>query len=665
MLARVLIYGIASAITKNQRDSMSLRFLFVLPGWKGLNMIEISLKNIEKYYGANLILKDVSFDIKKGERIGLLGKNGAGKTTLFKIIAELEGFENGARMVRKGADIGVLDQIPQCPDGYTAYDVLYSAFNEIHALHERMQEIETDMSRNGDAKELLEKYGHLQHKFESLNGYAVEDNIKRICIGLKIDNRLAVTKFRELSGGEQTRVILGRLMLQKPDILLLDEPTNHLDLGSIEWLEDFLKTYKGTVVVISHDRYFLDRVVERIIEIVNGKAEIYEGSYSYYAKEKEERYLNRLESYEQQQKKVRQLEASAKRMHEWAKIADNPSMHKRAFSMEKRIEKMEKVEKPHSEKGIVSTFCEYGFSGKDVITAMSIVKSFEGRALIDRADFAVKKGERVAVLGNNGTGKSTLIKCITGEMKIESGSIKVGESIRSAYLPQVIAFERPQLTILDTIRDVMEISEGEARGLLAKYKFGKDDVNKLVESLSGGEKSRLRLCILMQKDVNLLLLDEPTNHLDIESREWLENALSEFEGTIVFISHDRYFINKFATRISQLFDGRITDFYGDYEYYKAKLQEQLKRSELPEKQKSGKALQSELKPAKSGVEDGKTRMMKLEGMIMELESQFASIDNDMQRYADDYGRLNQLYRQKTAVESQLQELYDEWVTLTS
>lgn len=469
-------------------------------------MIEIAVKDLEKYYGANHVLKGATFEVMQGERLGLLGKNGSGKTTLFKIVAGLEKCDGGALMMRKGASVGMLDQIPQYPEGFTAYDVLYTAFEELHQVHAQMKEIERLMSEGNTGDELLKKYGRLQHAFEAQNGYLIEECIAKACTGLKINSNMSSTAFNNLSGGEKTRVMLGRIILQNPDILLLDEPTNHLDLSSVEWLEDFLEEYKGTMMIISHDRYFLDRVVNRIVELVDGKAELYEGNYTYYAGEKEERYLSQLQKYEQEQKKIRQLEAAAKRMHEWAKMADNPAMYKRAFSIEKRIERMEKTDKPVKEQGMKTLFNENEFSGNDVISVRDVIKGFSEVKVLNGVNFTVRKGEMVAVLGDNGSGKSTLIRIITGELEPERGFAKTGESIRYAYLPQHVTFEEPELSILDTVRNALKVSEGNARELLARYKYRKDDIYKTVKNLSGGEKSRLRLCIQMQNNVTCCFL---------------------------------------------------------------------------------------------------------------------------------------------------------------
>jgi ATPase subunit of ABC transporter with duplicated ATPase domains len=627
-------------------------------------MIEIALKDLEKYYGANHVLKGVTFEVMQGERLGLLGKNGTGKTTLFKIIAGPEKCDSGALMMRKGASVGILDQIPQYPEGLTAYDVLYTAFEELHQVHAQMKEIERLMSEGNTGDELIKKYGRLQQAFEAQNGYLIEESIARVCTGLKIDSNMNSTGFNDLSGGEKTRVTLGRLILRNPDILLLDEPTNHLDLNSVEWLEDFLGEYKGTIVIISHDRYFLDRVVNRIVELVDGKAELYEGNYSYYAREKEERYLNQLQKYEQEQKKIKQLEAAAKRMHEWAILADSRALHRRAFSIEKRIERMDKTDKPVKEQGMKALFNENEFSGNDVITVRGAIKSFSELKVLNGVNLSVRKGEIVAVLGDNGSGKSTLIKIITGELKPDSGFAKMGESIRYAYLPQHVAFEEPELSILDTVRNALKLSEGNARELLARYKYRKDDIYKTVKNLSGGEKSRLRLCIQMQNDVNLLLLDEPTNHLDIQSLEWLEDALSEFGGTIVFVSHDRYFINRFATRICELKDGRIMDYYGDYEFFKGKKLEAQEKEEAILLEHKNNIRREPLKQViKTKTEDEGEAAVRLEERISGLEARLASIDDEMQAHADNYEKLEELYKEKLKAEEELEGLYGQWEAL--
>lgn len=624
-------------------------------------MIEIALQNIEKYYGANHVLKGITFEIIQGERIGLLGKNGAGKTTLFKVLAGVEAIDGGNKMVRKGATIGLLDQIPNFPESYTTYDVLYSAFGDLMKVHNQMRELEKLMEKEV-TDEVLKRYGNLQQLFEAKDGYSIEDNINRICIGLKIDNDMAVKEFNKLSCGEKTRIMLGRLMLEKPDILLLDEPTNHLDLSSIEWLENFLSEYKGTAIIISHDRYFLDKVVNRIVEIVDGKAELYEGNYSYYVSEKQQRYEIQMARYNEEQKKIRQLEEAAKRMHEWAKIADSGAMHRRAFSIEKRIERMEKTDKPIIERNISGGFSEYDFSSKDVILAKGLRKYFGDKKVIENLDLLIQKNERAAILGDNGSGKSTLIKIITGEIEPDGGMIKLGESIKYAYLPQIVTFDNPKLSILETVIQELNMQEGPVRSLMAKYKFKQEDVHKTVENLSGGEKSRLRLCIMMQKDVNLLILDEPTNHLDIVSREWLESALEDFSGTLVFVSHDRYFINKFASRICEMVDGNIEDYYGDYEYYKErKAIKQEQKESLPVKKEKVKREKGE-KPNKK-EDDSYKKLEELENLINSLEEKLKDINISMENSGDDYEALSSLYDEKTTIEEELDTLYEQWVSL--
>lgn len=636
-------------------------------------MIEIGLKEIEKYYGANQVLKNVSLDILQGEHVGLLGRNGAGKSTLFRIIAGQESPDKGQRMVRKGAVIGMLEQIPEYPAQYTADEVMRTAFGDLHAIQKQLQELEQQMAGNAGAPpddSVLTRYGRLQEQFEVGGGYAMEDSMNRVCTGLKMDARILSARFVELSGGEKTRVLLGKLFLTDPDILLLDEPTNHLDLQSMEWLEEFIAQYRGTVVVISHDRYFLDRTVERIIELTDSRAESYPGNYSFYATEKEERTTRQLEKYEQEQKKIKQLEDAARRMHEWAKNADNPAMHKRAFSIEKRIERMEKTEKPRKERRLTSGFTEQEFSSREVIRAEGICKSFESRRVLDGLDFIVFKEEHTAILGDNGSGKSTLLKLITGELLPDIGCVKLGDSIRYAYLPQVVLFEEDGLSILETVRNCLKINEGEARALLAKYRFRSEDVHKVVGNLSGGEKSRLRLCLLMQAEVNLLILDEPTNHLDIESREWLEKALEDFGGTLVFVSHDRYFIRRFATRVSELQAGKITDYDGGYEFYrtvKASLQASCQSDSpgrKPLEQPARHEVQNAETPAAKGISKNiLARVQELEKEIEEEERQLAETERSLEGCGADYVRLAGLLQERDRLKESIDRRLALWESL--
>lgn len=626
-------------------------------------MAEIVCQNVHKYYGTNHILKGVSFEIYEGERVGLLGKNGAGKTTLFKILKGIEPFEEGQVFIPKGKQMEVLDQIPEFPRNYTVKDVLKTGFDYLMSIQEQMKALEAGMGRNHEPA-MLKQYGELATLFEAKGGYMMETDMAMVCEGLMIDTRMQNELFYKLSGGEQTRVNLARIILKKPDILLLDEPTNHLDMMSCEWLEEYLNSFKGTVVVISHDRYFLDRIVTRIIELEHGKAVFYSGNYSKYIREREERLQKQAEMYEQEQKKIRQLEEAAKRLHEWANRADNKSMHKRAFAMERRIEWLKKTEKPPVEKKLTAQFREKEFSGKDFIKIRNVSKSFDGHQVLENISLLVRKGDRIGLLGPNGCGKTTLLNIITGGLKPDTGEVVIGNSVRYAFLPQIIKFDRPELTMLDTVRYEMEWSEDTARNRLAAFDFTGEEVFKPVSSLSGGEKSRLKLFLLMQQEINLLILDEPTNHLDIPSREWIERTLESFGGTLLFVSHDRYFISKFATRIWDLNNGVITDFNGTYEEFRLWRQAgNIVRQEVKEVKKETKKPE-ESRKKKTNPKEAERKLKVLEREIAEYESAMEEIDRQMEAEASNYEKLQELLKEKEELKNKTDILYENWMELS-
>jgi len=522
-------------------------------------MIDISVNDLNKYYGSNHVLKGITLEIYSGEKVGLLGKNGSGKTTLFRVITGDEEYESGSISVSSGKKIEILAQIPVFAENDTVDDILRSSFCEIAEIHMAMKKIEGDCNPT-----VLARYGRLMDEYERLGGYDIDFRIDKICNGMNIGENLRHSPFSLLSGGEKTRVNLARILLRDCDILLLDEPTNHLDLHSLAWLEGFLRDFKGTVVVISHDRAFLDNVVSRVIEIDDGKANFYSGNYTFYVEEKERLFLSQVEQYKNQQRKIAQLETAVKRQRVWAAINPaNTGLAKRALAMEKRIEQMDKIERPVKSRKMTEDFNSGGYAAKEVLSLENVCKSYGDNILLDNVSLSIGRNERVALIGDNGCGKTTLVRLIMGEESCDSETIKVSSNAKIAYMPQIISFDDDNATILETLRNTTGLSEENARSILANFRFKAPDVLKKVGNLSGGEKSRLKLCLLMQDKVNFLVLDEPTNHLDIESREWIEEALSDWDCTMLFISHDRYFLNKFASKVWSMKDGGIEVFDGE------------------------------------------------------------------------------------------------------
>jgi ATPase subunit of ABC transporter with duplicated ATPase domains len=567
-------------------------------------------------------------------------------------------------MIRKGATIGYLDQIPSYPEEFKVIDVLNSAFEEVHKVGLEVRSLAAEMSeiKNHDLDRIMKKYGEKLQLFEHLGGYEVEDKINKICTGLKIDDSLRTRLFNTLSGGEKTRIVLARILLQNSDILLLDEPTNHLDMESLEWLEDFLLQYNGTVLTVSHDRYFLDKVVNRIIEIEDGEADVYHGNYSYYVDEKERRLLEQFEAFQDQQKKVKAMEKTIKMLMEWGDRGDNPKFHRKAASMQKRLDKMDKIERPTLEKAKIQLdFSGSERSGKDVISIRSLSKSFGSNKLFNNINMGVQYGEKVAIIGKNGSGKSTLFKILLGENIPDSGEFTLGSNLKIGYLEQNVAFNDENHTVLEEFRDSFVCSEGQGRRILAKFLFYGEDVFKTVKNLSGGEKSRLKLCQLMHQDINLLLLDEPTNHLDIESREMLEDALNNFIGTILFISHDRYFLNKISEKIYELKSGNLDVFLGNYEYYKEKCLEKVE-SQLVETTKPVVNKNFVKRQPLSPSESNKKLQEKLEAEISNLEDCIKDKDIEMQNSFDNYELLNILFNEKEELQKELDLVIEEWLS---
>ena len=625
-------------------------------------MIDISVSNVSKEFEVGRkILDGLTFQVDTGERVGLLGKNGAGKTTLFRILTgELEPDE-GQVSVASGKRVGLISQIPVYPAGYTVEAVLRAAFQRLQDMEEEMESLTARMAAGESDPALLRRYDALTAAFESGGGYDVETPLNKVCNGLDISADMRARPFADLSGGEKTRVNLGRLILEDTDILLLDEPTNHLDLRCTEWLEDYLSRFKGTVLTISHDRWFLDKVVDRVIELENGRAEFYAGNYSYYVEEKEHRYQEKLKQYEKEQAKIEQLQAAADKMHLWA-FMGNDKLHKRAFSMEKRIARLRKTDKPRKDRKLEIKFGEREFRGDEVMVIKDLKKSFGDRTLFQHVDLEVVGGERIALLGDNGTGKSTLIKMIMGEERPDEGKIRLGPTVKIGYLPQIIHFDRPDRNLVDTMLYAQNCSTQEARDRLAAFDFRGEDVFKSVSALSGGEQSRLRLCMLMDNKINLLILDEPTNHLDLNSREWIEEAVADYTGNLLFVSHDRYFINQFATRIWMLEDGKITDFEGTFAEYRAWKEKKLpvpppKKEEAPPKKEKPKRT--------GGTKLLEKEVAAAEREVTRAEERMYDLTQEIEASSSDYLKLTELYEQREALEEEIAHLYANWERLSA
>lgn len=534
-------------------------------------MIEASISNISKTFGEDLIFENISFDIKTNERIGLIGPNGSGKTTIIKILYGLENIQKGTFSFRKGTKLGYLDQIPDYEDSVIVLEILEKAFVETYKVKKAMDDLSMTFS-NLDEKKLesaLKEYSRLTEIYEQLDGYETETKINKVCSGLKISNSMRSTEFNKLSGGEKTRITLAKILLEEPSILMLDEPSNHLDLESIEWLENYLKNYKGSVLIVSHDRYFLDNVCKKLVELSTYKAHVYHGNYSYYVIEKERRFLLELKIYLSQQKSIKRMEDQIKRYRIWGVMRDSDKMFKRAKELEHRLSKVERLDKPKYENDKMKLkSIDTSRSGKRVLEAFNVNKSFGELELLKDAYIDLIFQDRLAILGNNGTGKTTLLRILLEDTSLEDTNFKWGSKLNVGYLAQEVLFAEENESVLDYFMNEHSVNQGVARRELAKALFIRDDVLKKIKVLSGGEKSKLKLCSLTFNQTNLLILDEPTNHLDIDSREILEEMLGDFKGTILFISHDRYFIKKIASRIGEIESKQITYYEGDYDYFR-------------------------------------------------------------------------------------------------
>ncbi|RRJ62492.1 ATP-binding cassette domain-containing protein [Paenibacillus oralis] len=667
----------------------------------------IQCQNIQKYYGAELVLSDVTFEIKTGETVGLIGRNGTGKTTLMKLLTGKEHPDRGQLHIRKNARIGALAQIPDYQNGETVRGVLLEAFAELRLMQAEMKRLEAEMSAAGadsgaagSMDGLLRRYGELQESFERGGGYEIDASIDRVAGGLGIPAEQFSRPFSSLSGGEKTKVGLAVILLQQPDLLLLDEPTNHLDMAAIEWLETYIRTFAGTVVIISHDRYFLDAVADKIIELEDGEAFTYHGNYSTYKEEKERRLLQQFADYQEQQKKIKKMQETIKQLIEWGNRSNppNPSFHRRAASMQKALDRMVKLKRPILErKKIDLQLQQADRSGNDAVVLREVGCVRGVRRLYSGLTHTLRYGEAAVLIGPNGTGKSTLLKNVLGLEPPEEGEARLGARIDAGYLAQQSAPADHEETVLQFFRDEIGIETGEARHQLARFLFYGADVFKKVRSLSGGEWTRLRLAVLMHRKPNLLVLDEPTNHLDIDSREALEEALEEYAGTLLVVSHDRYFINKVAGQIWALEGGRMSVTLGNYEDYR----EELSRSSdaagvrfestswasasvqaagmtpaIPAHADAAGQTVTKAADHAGGSAEGAAKtvrkpranpayLRKLEADIATAEAELAAIDNTMldPETACDASRLIALQQERDGLQLRLDEMMEEYFAL--
>lgn len=637
-------------------------------------MADIEIQNLSKYFGDRLILENISFAVQPGEKVALLGANGTGKTTLLHILTGKLPYDGGTVQIGQGKTIGVIDQMPNFPPEATVETVLRSAFYETDEITQQMTELENQMARNTNDAGLLKRYGALGARLEALGGYNRDYEIDKVSNGLAISKSQRQQPFALLSGGEQTRVNLARIILEHTDILLLDEPTNHLDMPAVGWLGEYLDNYAGTVLTVSHDRWFLDRCCTRIIELREHHCDLYAGSYSYYAQERQRRLAQQLALHENQMAEKKRLEATARKMHEHG----TEHLAKRAASIDKRVARMTVTDRPRPEKRMNLTFGDPNYQTEDVLKVRGICKSYDGRMILQDLSFAVRNQERIAILGENGTGKTTLLRILMGEETADAGTIRKGVGLRPAYLPQKVRFANETRNLIDTLIYDKNISMQQARSRLGAFLFSGEDQLKFVSTLSGGEKSRLRLCELMYDPLNMLILDEPTNHLDILAREWLEEAVEGFTGTLLFVSHDRYFVSRFANRIIYLLPDGYIDYTGTYDEFLAfREREPDARNDInkhipqaaptAKKRASAPTLDDVPKsaPKRRGGNKGLIKQLSIvEREIAQLEAKNAQLEQDMLDAASDSDKLLALMQEKEACEQALAAKLDEWEAIS-
>ncbi|KEZ48200.1 ribosomal protection-like ABC-F family protein [Metabacillus indicus] len=628
-------------------------------------MFELTLQGVKKYMEATLVLRNISFEVYAGDKVGIVGANGSGKSTVLKLIAGIlkmhyypgypqtssPGYDEGLIHRPSGATIAYLEQMPSFPEGLKVIDVLNMAFEDVHKIEKQMRDLEEQMQTLTDAvlEKALMKYSELVQLYEGKGGYEIQEKLGKVCTGLKFSDAFLNQDFDLLSGGEKRTVMLGKLLVHDPDILLLDEPTNHLDMDALEWLEGYLKSYKGIVLIVSHDRYFLDQVVTKIVEIEDMESITYKGNYSSFVSQKEENMRIQFEHFREQQKKITSMETTVKDLRDWAMRADNTKFFKRAASIQKKLAKMERIDRPVFERRNMRLNVKQAErSGNETIKAAGLSKSYGDKVLLKNADLMIRYGERVGLIGGNGSGKTTFLKMLLGEVKPDAGVVEAGANVMAAYLPQIITFNNEQHTVLECFRENISIPEGKAREYLAKFMFYKNTVFKKVNQLSGGERIRLKLGMLLYQDVNLLILDEPTNHLDIDSIETLEEALEEFTGTIFFISHDRYFINKISQRIVALEDFAFKSYFGNYDEYKRQKSKQIPAQTIVKEKKR-------VETAKQ-MEAAETTLAKVE----RLEKELVHLDSLMGDELD-YDKLSGLHERKMKTTAELDEAMEEWM----
>jgi len=630
-------------------------------------MSEINVNRISKIFSYEYILDEVSFEVHKGERIGLIGRNGTGKTTLFRLLTKRErkSGDIGEIIIRKGAKICCLDQIPEYDDCMTPAKILHHPFLALKEMHKKMQELEEKMSNVPEnLDEVLNSYTKLSNRFEAAGGYEVEDKIKWVCVGLDIPAKLMDQSFNLLSGGEKTRVTLASLLLQEPDVLLLDEPTNHLDMRSVEWLEEFLKKYSGAALIISHDRYFLDRAVNKILHLENKKVTKYNSNYTNFALSLKNKQAQSWNEYGNVKKELRKLQVDLRKS-----VARNAKNHSQFMSVKIRqinaeIEEKKKIQqKPKDAQVMGLRVNSSSKSSKTVLRLTKVDKGFDDKSVLKNINLLLSKEQKVAIIGPNGAGKTTLIKLMMEQLfpgsghLPDTGEVYVGEGIRAGYLDQELELGDETLNVLQTLMQELNIKQGPARTILARFLFYSEDIDKQVKILSGGEKTRLKLAILTHSEINTLVLDEPTNHMDIQSRELLEDILCEFEGAVVFISHDRYFIDKIARRIVEVEHGGITDFEGSYTKFKAWKDAKIEKQKTDNS--AGKAYKKQRKL--SNIEkQQKRRLEEIETEIENLENEIETKDQDMLACGSDYVELQKIVKDKEALENRVHELMVEW-----